>query len=75
MNGEECGTGSGAKEFFDFMRSKQAPGIYAGYGSFVVLRAVLGSVAGGLLADRIGRRPVLIGSSLLAALFLEKRRQ
>ena len=38
--------------------------------SVMLVVGILGNFFGGVLADRIGRRPVLISSSLLAALFL-----
>jgi FSR family fosmidomycin resistance protein-like MFS transporter len=38
--------------------------------SVMLVVGILGNVSGGVLADRIGRRPVLVGSSLLSAFFL-----
>jgi FSR family fosmidomycin resistance protein-like MFS transporter len=38
--------------------------------SVMLVVGILGNLLGGALADRIGRRPILIGSSLLSALFL-----
>jgi FSR family fosmidomycin resistance protein-like MFS transporter len=38
--------------------------------SVMLVVGIVGNLAGGALADRIGRRPVLISSSLLSALFL-----
>jgi FSR family fosmidomycin resistance protein-like MFS transporter len=38
--------------------------------SAMLIVGILGNLSGGVLADRIGRRPILVGSSLLSALFL-----
>ena len=38
--------------------------------SIMLVVGILGNIVGGVLADRIGRRPVLVGSSLFTPLFL-----
>ncbi len=62
----------GVATFVPLLWHQQGGSLVAGASliSIMLLVGIVGNISGGMLADWIGRRPVLLGSSLFSALFL-----